>query len=250
MQVTALGNQKGGVGKTTTTLGLADALTQEGERVLVIDLDPQATASAVLGFAPGEVAGIDELLDAQDASVSSVALPTAWGFDVVTGSLGLATRERRALHGEEFLLRKILRKTESYDRVVIDCPPALGFLTISALIAATGVVMVTQASFASLHGVSEFNQTIERMSEANPALWLQGVIVNQYSNTVEQNAHLDELEEAFGETLWHPPVPHTVAAQSAFSTGVPPSQLRRGSAAATLRVAYRELALKLQETDR
>lgn len=250
MQVTALGNQKGGVGKTTTTLGLADALATEGERVLVIDLDPQATATAAVGFVPGDNAGIDELLDAKDAPISAVALPTTWGFDLVPASLGLSSRERQAQYGDEFLLRDILDKTTSYDRVLIDCPPALGFLTVSALVAATGVVMVTQASFASLQGVAAFNETIERAQRANARLWLQGVIVNQFAATVEQNAHLEELTEAFGEKRWHPPIPHTVAAQSAFSTGVAPSQLRRGTAAATLRVAFKELALKLQETDR
>lgn len=247
MQVTVFGNQKGGVGKTTTTLGIADALTTAGARVLVVDLDPQATATWCVGLTPGEQAGIDELLSSPEAGLEAAAVATSWGFDLIPSVSDLAARERSTKPGEEFVLRDLTRDDGPWDHVLVDCPPALGPLTVTGLVAATGVILVTEATYAALQGVADFSDTIDRVRRYNPEVRLQGIIVNRFQRTNEQHHHLAELDDAYGDAVWRPILPQTVAAQAAASAGKPPSQLQRRGATGLV-VAYRELAQQIGDS--
>lgn len=246
MNVTVMGNQKGGVGKTTTALGLADALSSQGQRILVIDLDPQATATWCVGVTPGEQPGLDELLASPDAGLEAATIATDWGFDLVPSASDLAARERSSKVGDEFLLRDLTSGAGPYDRIFVDCPPALGPLTVTGLVAATSILLVTEASYAALQGVADFADTIERVRRYNQAASLTGVIVNRFQQTNEQRHHFEELQGAYADLLWRPVIPQTVAAQAAATAGKPPSRLTRRGAIG-LAVAYRELASQLPE---
>lgn len=251
MRVIALVNQKGGVGKTTSALCLGASLARLGKRVRVIDSDPQMSATNILGFGDDdEIATLDDLLDKPEAGMGAATVDTSWGFGLVPSQLSLAVREQSAQLGDEYLLTKAIESSDSdVDYVLIDCPPNLGRLTLGALLAATDVLLVTHSAYASLAGTSMFLSTIDRVADIkkrmNQPFTLTGVITTQVRSTIEQTRHAAELEEVFGDKLWRPFVPHTVAAEAVASRGVPPQDLGGRTGALKLALAYDDLAKKL-----
>jgi chromosome partitioning protein len=230
METYAFANQKGGVGKTTVTLGLAAALACAGAAVLLVDLDPQASATRVLGVDVDERATVADLvLEEERFALADVVVATAWGFDVAPAETALASRESRRAPADEFILRRQLASVAGYDVVLIDCPPSLGVLTLNALAAASRLVVVTEASYLALQGTDELLATHELVrAHYNPGLELAGVIVNRVERTLEHRHSVLEIERYFGAGLvWRPLLPKRTVVQDATRRGVPVRHLTR-----------------------
>ncbi len=226
----AFANQKGGVGKTTVTLGLAVALASQNLSVMLIDLDPQASATKVFGVDVQERHTVaDVLLEPDRFSLSDVLVGTGWGFDLAPAETALASRESRRATADEFVLRRQLVDVVGYDVALVDCPPSLGLLTLNALTAASRLVVVTEASFLALQGIDELLETHELVrAHYNGELGLAGVIVNRVERTVEHRESVVEIERYFGADLvWRPLLPKRTAVQDATRRGVPVGELGR-----------------------
>jgi chromosome partitioning protein len=244
MDTYVFANQKGGVGKTTITLGVAAALVGRGARVLLIDLDPQASATKVLGVDIGERCTMaDALLEPERYSLGEAIARTEWGFDAAPAETALASRESRRSTADEFVLRNQLDGVTGYDVVLVDCPPSLGVLTLNALAAASHLVVVTEPSYLALQGIDELLETRDLVrAHYNNRLALAGVIVNRVERTVEHRAGLVEIASYFGpELVWSPHLPKRTVLQEGARRGVPMADL--GSRAAReLGAGFAELA--------
>lgn len=223
MRVVAFANQKGGVGKTSTVLGIASAAQAKGLRVLVMDLDPQANATTALDpvdNSDGPTFDSFDVLTADSAgAVAGATLATGWGANVrvVGATLALQEAEADTRLGAEFRLRNSLEDPPDTDLVLIDCPPSVGRLTTNALVASDAVTVVTEPSAPALVGVAHVRDTIGLIrSHYNKALRTAGIIVNKAVTTAtEPRVRLDELREAFGAEVLDPVIPtRTVVAEA------------------------------------
>lgn len=252
--ITALGNQKGGVGKTATTLGIADALAAAGQRVLVLDLDPQGNLTTTLEAA-GDFDMFDVLSAGEPGTLGQAIVPTSWaGIHAVPGSTQLARIEAESMIAPELRLKTAAwdaAELEGYDHILIDTPPALGRLTLNALIYAHQVIVVTEAESFSVAAVGQYLHTVQAVRknpQLNPGLRLAGILVNQVSNprTNEHSRRIAELQEAFGAAVRAPLLPHRAAVTDANSTHTPITTLK-GAGAAVMRLLYSEHARWIRE---
>jgi chromosome partitioning protein len=228
MDTYVFANQKGGVGKTTIALGIASALARRAQCVLLIDLDPQASATKVLGVDDDERCIVaDALLEPDRYRLADAVVGTEWGFDVIPAETALASRESRRSTADEFVLRRQLEQVSGYDLALVDCPPSLGVLTLNALTAASHVVVVTEPSFLSLQGIEELLETRDLVhANYNSRLTLAGVIVNRVERTVEHRVGLAEIESYFGgDLVWSPYLPKRTALHEGARRGVPLADL-------------------------
>ena len=248
MNIYVFANQKGGVGKTTIALGIGCALARRGSRALLIDCDPQASATKVLGITcDGRSTVADALLEPRRYRLVDAIHPTTWGVDVAASETALASREARRAVGDEFVLREQLAGVDGYDVVLVDCPPSLGLLTLNALAAASHLVLVTEPSFLSLRGISELLETRDLVcAHYNRRLMLAGVIVNRVERTVEHRAGLAEIAGYFGaDHVWSPLLRKRTVLQEAARRGVPLSDLH-GRAARELAAEFVALAERIE----
>jgi chromosome partitioning protein len=244
MDTYVFANQKGGVGKTTVTLGIAAELAARGRRVLLIDLDAQASATKVVGIdLDGQSTMADVMLEPNRYALRDAIATTGWGFDLAPSETALASRESRRSTADEFVLRRQLGGCSEYEVVLVDCPPSLGVLTLNALAAASHLVVVTEPSFLALQGIEELLETRDLVcAHYNPELALAGVVVNRVERTVEHRLGLAEITSFFGPDLvWAPALPKRTVLQDAVRRGRPLWDLR-GRAAHELSTEFRALA--------
>lgn len=226
-RVLAIANQKGGVGKTTTAINLGTALAACDLKVLVVDMDPQGNAST--GFGLDRDARQHNIYGPllEDAPVSdSVASTRIPGLDVIPSSVDLVGAEVElvgARHREARLRQALAPLRRSYDYILVDCPPALGFLTINALVAADAVLVPLQAEFYALEGLSHLMRTIERVRRGfNPDLDIQGVVLTMYdrrNNLCDMVA--SDVREYLGDVVYDTVIPRNVRISEAPSHGKP-----------------------------
>jgi len=211
-------NQKGGVGKTTVTLGLASAAAAAGRRVLVVDLDPQGASTWVLGHDPMTVhASLTDLLTTKNAPLGDIIRPSAWSdrVDLVPSNPSLQELES----GPSKQLRRVLTSVEGdYEAILIDCPPSLGNLTRSALTASRHALIVVEPSALGLRGIGGVADLIDDVWDVtNPDLELAGVILNRVpAVSREAERRIDELAEIVGRAaIWSPPISQRVVLNQA-----------------------------------
>ena len=226
-RILAVANQKGGVGKTTTTVNLATALAACGKRVLIVDMDPQGNASTGLGVAADKRGHsiYQVLLDGMslEAAVTRTLVP---GMDIVPSGVDLSGAELELIDvpRREYRLRDAIQQARgTYDFVVIDCPPALGLLTLNALVAADSVLVPLQAEFYALEGLSHLMRTIDRVKRGlNPSLSLQGVVLTMFdrrNNLCEMVAA--DVRGYLGDRVYKTMIPRNVRVSEAPSHGKP-----------------------------
>ena len=226
-RIFAIANQKGGVGKTTTTINLATALAAIRQKVLIIDLDPQGNASTGLGIRREDrecnsyhvLIGEAEVGDAVQATEIPGLSIMPSGVDLSGAEIELVNLERR-----EYRLKETLRDGGGeYDYVLIDCPPALGLLTINALVAAQAVLVPLQCEFYALEGLSQLVNTIERVKAGfNPGLELQGIVLTMHDQRNNLSGLVaDDVRQHFGDKVYKTMIPRNVRVSEAPSHGRP-----------------------------
>jgi chromosome partitioning protein len=223
----AVVNQKGGVGKTTVSLAVGVAAARRGTRVLIVDLDPQASATAVLAPDISDRPTVADALLAPDSySLGATVVPTEWGLDLAPSGRALRSAETRRPGAELGLLADQLETVDGYDLLLIDCPPSLGVLTIEGLTAASRALIVTEPTYLALHAIDELMDTLRDVSaERNPSLALAGVVLNRVENTAEHKRSLSEIKQGFGSRVLEPQIPKRAVLQDAMRRHVPPHDL-------------------------
>jgi chromosome partitioning protein len=245
-RVYAFANQKGGVGKTTTTINLAACLAEAGERALVVDLDPQANATSGLGMRANGTSSYD-LLDG--APLAELAKPTQFANLFLVPAkpelAGAAVELSQRADGERYLAHA-LANADDFDFVLLDCPPSLGPLTVNALAAADRVIVPVQAEYYALEGLAQLVQSINLIkARLNPSLEIAGVLLTMADGRTRLAADVEaEVRKHFGKLVFDAVVPRSVRVAEAPSHGLPVTHYDRRSRGAE---AYWKVAMELVE---
>ncbi len=243
-------NRKGGVGKSALALGLAAAWAKQGRRVLLVDLDPQATTTRTTDVEVVGAGGADQAFHGQPIADVEQRVGPPWDLDVLAATQALAgwDSDPGRLNRERRLARALEAANGSHDHVVIDCPPALGILVVNALTAATHALLVTEATGSAVDGLGLACQLIQEVREQmNPELRLAGVVVNAVDEREREARHfLAEVRSAFGDSVLDPVVPRRTAVRQAMSAHVPVHDLS-AEGAKQVSDAYDRIATRLEE---
>ena len=244
--IVAMCNQKGGVGKTTTTINLGAALVEVGYRVLLVDFDPQGSLSVGLGVNPHTLdKSIYNLLLSRQYTTEEVIRPSSVeGLDILPSNIDLSAAEVQLVSEvarEQTLMRILTKLRGRYDFILIDCAPSLGLLTINALTASDYVLMPLECEFFALRGIALLTDTIAKVADRlNPDLEILGILGTMYdSRTLHAREVLERVVQAFGEQVFHTVIRRTVKFPETTVAGEPITTYASASPGAD---AYRQLA--------
>jgi chromosome partitioning protein len=245
-RVISMCNQKGGVGKTTTTINLGAALAEYGRKVLLVDFDPQGSLSVGLGLNPHDMElSIYNLLLQRDVTIDDVIVKTnVPGMDLLPSNIDLSAAEVQLVHEvarEQTLQRVLAPAIADYDVILIDCQPSLGLLTVNALTASDGVIVPLECEYFALRGVALLKTTIDKVQERlNPKLTIDGVLGTMYDGrTLHGREVMERLVQAWGDTVFHTVIRRTVKFSDSTVAGEPITTYAGTSAGAD---SYRQLA--------
>lgn len=247
-RIIAMCNQKGGVGKTTTSINMSAALAEYGRKVLVIDFDPQGALSAGLGVNAHDAITIyDLMLDRNIDPKTAVQKTSIANLDVIPANIELSAAEMKLVNeiAREQILARILKPlAEEYDLIVIDCQPSLGLLTVNALTAAHGVIIPLATEFFALRGVAILEDIIGKVKEGlNPTLQLDGILATMFDpRTLHSREVLERLHDAFGQKVFKTVINRTVKFPDATVAQAPITEFASDSDAAN---SYRSVAAEL-----
>ena len=245
-RVISMCNQKGGVGKTTTTINLGASLAEFGRKVLLVDFDPQGSLSVGLGLNPHEMdLTIYNLLMDREVAIHDVVVPSGIeGMDLLPSNIDLSAAEVQLVHEvarEQTLQRVLAPALEHYDIILIDCQPSLGLLTVNALTASDGVIVPLECEYFALRGVALLKTTIDKVRERlNPKLEIDGVLGTMFDGrTLHSREVMERLVSAWGDKVFHTVIRRTVKFSDATVAGEPITSYASTSTGAD---AYRQLA--------
>jgi chromosome partitioning protein len=245
-RVISMCNQKGGVGKTTTTINLGASLAEFGRRVLLVDFDPQGSLSVGLGLNPHDMElTVYNLLMDRETSLDDVVVPSGVpGMDLLPSNIDLSAAEVQLVHEvarEQTLQRVLGSAIERYDVILIDCQPSLGLLTVNALTASDGVIVPLECEYFALRGVALLKTTIDKVRERlNPHLEIDGVLGTMYDGrTLHSREVMERLVQAWGDHVFHTVIRRTVKFSDSTVAGEPITSYASTSTGAE---AYRQLA--------
>ena len=245
-RIIAMCNQKGGVGKTTTTINLGASLAEYGRKVLLVDFDPQGSLSVGLGVNPYDIdRSVYNLLMERGTALEDVVVKTnVPGLDLLPSNIDLSAAEVQLVTEvarEQVLARALAPAVADYDFVIIDCQPSLGLLTVNALTASDGVIVPLECEFFALRGVAMLVETIQKVQDRlNPELTIDGLVATMYdSRTVHSREVLARLVEAFEDKVFHTAISRTVRFPETTVAGEPITTFATSSGGA---YSYRQLA--------
>ena len=226
-RIIALANQKGGVGKTTSAVNIAASLGVLGNKVLLVDLDPQGSATSSLGIAKKTLRyTIADVLIGGCRTADAILTTSFRGLEVLPANIALAATEYDLLEGEgaESHLRNALAPLKlDYDYIILDCPPSLGMLTVNAMVAADGVVIPMQCEFFALEGLTQLMMTIQRMKKRyKPNLMVVGILVTMYNGRLTLSSQvMNELKKHYRDRVFDTTISRNVKLSEAPGFGMP-----------------------------
>ena len=225
-KIIAIANQKGGVGKTTTAINLSTAMVAIDKKVLLIDADPQGNASTGLGIEENQrLPSLYDLLSNGEFNPLSIKQTNIPNLDIITSTQDLAASEIELVEIDkrEFRLKDIINQINGYDYFFIDCPPALGLLTINGLVASDSVIIPLQCEFFALEGLSALTKTIDSIkNNFNPSLDVEGVVLTMHDKRNSLSALVeDDVRDHFGDKVYKTIIPRNVRISEAPSHGKP-----------------------------
>ena len=225
-KIISIANQKGGVGKTTTSINLATSLSAVNKKILLVDADPQGNASTGMGISyDNRDPNLYDLIVSGAYDENAIKKTIVPGLDIITANTNLAASEIElaSVENREFVLSNILSESRDYEYILLDCPPALGLLTINSLVASHSVIIPLQSEFFALEGISSLVNSIELIKKNfNPNLVIEGILLtmvdrrNSLSTLVEK-----DVRDHFGETVYNTTIPRNVRVSEAPSHGKP-----------------------------